>query len=133
MSKKKEESKKAKPSGKKSGKAVKVKKAIVPASLPVLVPTTVEAPEPEAVAPKPTPVAEAVKVADVAKPKAAKPAKTKPAKAAAPQKAPVGLSNDDIALRAYFLSEARRARGEWADSGADWLEAERQLRAEAEA
>jgi hypothetical protein len=35
-----------------------------------------------------------------------------------------------IALRAYFISEQRRAEGRDGDSLADWLEAERQLRTE---
>src|SRR5438105_14951776 len=40
------------------------------------------------------------------------------------------FSNDDIALRAYFIAEKRRNRGIPGDEHQDWLEAERQLRAE---
>ncbi len=52
-----------------------------------------------------------------------KSAKSKPAK-------PV-LSKDDIALRAYYISEKRRAAGLPGNEHDDWLEAERQLLAEA--
>ena len=60
----------------------------------------------------------------------------KPVKAAAPKKkkaiTPVpAISNDDIALRAYFIAEKRHATGAHGDSHSDWVEAERQLRAEA--
>ena len=61
---------------------------------------------------------------------------TKPAKAeAAPKraaKAP-GYTNDDIALRAYFLGEKRRNHALPGDEHQDWLEAERQLLAESKA
>ncbi len=76
------------------------------------------------------PIAEAV-----AKPKAAKEVKVaKPAKAAKPAKkkaAKVIITNDDIALRAYFIAERRQATGGHGDEQGDWVEAERQLRAEA--
>jgi hypothetical protein len=39
-------------------------------------------------------------------------------------------SYDDIALRAYFIAEKRRAEGRHAEPHEDWIEAERQLRAE---
>ena len=81
-----------------------------------------------------------------AKPSAATPpaaekkpaARAKPAKAAAapkpaaksiPSKAP-GFTNDDVALRAYFIAEKRRRLGLPGDEHHDWLEAERQLLAE---
>lgn len=94
----------------------------------------VSAPEAPATVTKP-------KAAKAAKPAAAKPAASKPAakkKAAAPKaprktKAPVaaaGFTNDDIALRAYFIAEARRHTGEHGTPEGDWHEAERQLRAE---
>jgi hypothetical protein len=41
------------------------------------------------------------------------------------------FSAEDIAVRAYFISEHRRALGLWGSSESDWLEAERQLRSEA--
>ena len=37
----------------------------------------------------------------------------------------------DIALRAYFIAERRQATGGHGDEHGDWVEAERQLRAEA--
>ena len=79
-----------------------------------------------------------------AKPAAAKPPappkktapRAKPAKAvAAPKrtaKAPA-YTNDDIALRAYFIGEKRRNHGLHGDEHQDWLEAERQLFAESKA
>ena len=42
----------------------------------------------------------------------------------------VSFSTDDIALRAYFISESRSRNGIPGDSHSDWLEAERQLRSE---
>ncbi|MFZ4682699.1 MAG: DUF2934 domain-containing protein [Terrimicrobiaceae bacterium] len=60
--------------------------------------------------------------AAVAKPKAPKPAKKKTAKV---------ITNEDIALRAYFIAERRQADGRDGDEHGDWVEAERQLRAEA--
>jgi hypothetical protein len=64
----------------------------------------------------------------------AKPAaKTKPA-ASAKKKAParkvVTFSTEDIALRAYFISENRHRHGIHGDAHSDWVEAERQLHAE---
>ena len=44
-----------------------------------------------------------------------------------------GFTQDDIALRAYFLSEKRREHGLAGDQHQDWLEAERQLREEGRA
>lgn len=40
-------------------------------------------------------------------------------------------SNEDIALHAYFIAERRQAAGLPGDSHQDWIEAERQLAAEA--
>lgn len=40
---------------------------------------------------------------------------------------PVGPTWDEIATRAYYLSEGRLRRGEGGSSEADWLEAERLL------
>lgn len=133
MSKKKkekvEEPKKAREGdGKeKPTKAAKGKKNIVPASLPVLVQAAAPSPAPEAPAPK------AKKAAAKRKPAGKKPAK-------AGNSVPVEeivvveeivISNDDIALRAYFIAEKRRTHGHWGDETGDWVEAERQLREEA--
>jgi hypothetical protein len=59
----------------------------------------------------------------VAKPVAAK------TRRATTAKAPV-ITSDDIALRAYFISEKRRTASLPGDEHHDWLEAERQLVAE---
>jgi hypothetical protein len=70
--------------------------------------------------------------------KAAKPEKDAKSekKAPAPKKlkaaaVEIVISNDDISLRAYFIAERRQAMGWPGDSTSDWVEAERQLRAEA--
>jgi hypothetical protein len=44
----------------------------------------------------------------------------------------VSVSEDEIRLRAYFIAERRMREGLPGDSGHDWLEARRQLAAEAE-
>lgn len=48
----------------------------------------------------------------------------------APAVEPV-IPHDDIALRAYFIGERRQKMGWPGDSGTDWADAEKQLRAEA--
>ena len=65
------------------------------------------------------------KTADAASAK--KPAAKKPA---APRKKAAKYTEDDVALRAYFIAEKRRSLGLPGDSHADWIEAERQLSAE---
>lgn len=55
----------------------------------------------------------------------------KPAAGTNAAPAPVrGLTQEDIALRAYFIGEHRRARALPGDQHQDWLEAERQIIAE---
>ncbi len=69
----------------------------------------------------------------VAKKKPAAP-KAKPvAKAAKPAAKPVSpaYTQDDVALRAYFIAEKRQAHGLPGDEHGDWIEAERQLAEEA--
>jgi hypothetical protein len=44
---------------------------------------------------------------------------------------PVVISDEDIRIRAYFISEQRRQRGIAGGSARDWLEARRQLQEEA--
>ncbi len=44
---------------------------------------------------------------------------------------PTLVSNEDVSIRAYFIAENRRALGLSGDCESDWLEAERQLKAEA--
>ncbi len=58
-----------------------------------------------------------------------KPRQPSSRKKAAPSQ--VAVSDDDIRLRAYFLAEERTRKGIEGDSGHDWLEARRQLLAEA--
>jgi len=41
------------------------------------------------------------------------------------------ISNDDVSLRAYFISERRQKMGWGGDSATDWADAMSQLRAEA--
>jgi len=43
----------------------------------------------------------------------------------------VPISDEDIRIRAYFISEQRKQRGAPGDSAHDWLEARRQLQEEA--
>ncbi|MFA7345460.1 MAG: DUF2934 domain-containing protein [Terrimicrobiaceae bacterium] len=64
--------------------------------------------------------------------KAAKPKSQKP-KAVSRKKtsAAAAISGEDIALRAYFIAERRHKMGWPGDSTSDWVEAERQLKAEA--
>ena len=68
--------------------------------------------------------------------KQAKPAPRKRTATAAKPKsstAKPALSQDDVALRAYFLAEKRKATGLPGDPHSDWLEAERQVLAESRA
>jgi hypothetical protein len=58
---------------------------------------------------------------------ASKPAVRKPA---SPKSKSVHFTQDDVALRAYFIAEKRQKLGLQGDAHSDWLEAERQLRAE---
>ena len=88
---------------------------------------------PEASTPAPAPVKRAIKPAaktknGVKKPKA--PAvKAKRTTKMAAAKVP-SFTREDVALRAYFISEKRRHHGLSGDEHQDWIEAERQLLAE---
>ncbi|HEY1769515.1 MAG TPA: DUF2934 domain-containing protein [Chthoniobacterales bacterium] len=55
----------------------------------------------------------------------------KPSTRKKPAPAETAVSEDDIRLRAYYLAEQRIRDGLAGDSHADWLEARRQLLAEA--
>ena len=81
--------------------------------------TTVTAPTAVVEAPAATPVKRTVR--------------RTPAAASAPKAAAAvrQISGEDIALRAYFIAEKRQQQGQPGDSQSDWIEAERQLRAEA--
>ena len=71
---------------------------------------------------------------NVSKPATRKAAPRKPAVAKAePAAAPSDFSSEAIALRAYYLGEKRQQLGLPGDSAHDWIEAERQLREEAQA
>ena len=86
----------------------------------------------------------AAKATKAAAPKKAVAAKT-PAKTASPRTsvkasvvtkplpAAASITPADIALRAYFIAEKRQKLGLPGDSTNDWVEAERQLKAEATA
>jgi hypothetical protein len=99
----------------KSKPEVAVKRAIKSAEKPIAVAT----PPPKAV-PAPAPVE-------------SKPTKTavktkKVVKKASPVRP--AFTQEDVALRAYFISEKRHSNGLPGDEHQDWLEAERQITAE---
>lgn len=73
--------------------------------------------------PKKTTTKKTAPAAVVKKPAAKKPAAPKTRKAPA-------YTQDDIALRAYFIGEKRHRLGVHGDSHSDWVEAERQLATE---
>ena len=79
--------------------------------------------------PKKTTTKKAAPAAVAKKPAAKKAAAPKPKRAPASTKTPA-YTPDDVALRAYFISEKRRQLGVAGDSHSDWIEAERQLAAE---
>ena len=60
------------------------------------------------------------------------PLAVKPKKAPAVKKKPaLKISDEDIALRAYYIAEHRQRLGLHGTEHGDWVEAERQLREEA--
>jgi len=100
-------------------------------------PTTPTTSEPSSVTAAPKKAAKAKappKAKETAKPKAAKtPATRTRVKATAVTKPAASITPADIALRAYFIAEKRQKLGLPGDSTHDWVEAERQLHAEAAA
>ena len=61
-------------------------------------------------------------------------AKKPPAKKpAAPKKKVASCTQDEIALRAYFIAEKRQSLGLPGDAHTDWIKAERELAAESSA
>jgi hypothetical protein len=70
-----------------------------------------------------------IKLAAAKRAEPKKPAAPRQRAAAKAPKTP-SFTHDDIALRAYFVSEKRRAAGLPGDEQSDWIEAERQLIAE---
>ncbi|MDB6172912.1 MAG: hypothetical protein JWL59_2223 [Chthoniobacteraceae bacterium] len=118
------------------------------ASIPTPAPASVKAPakrvtgvkQPAPPLPvKPTSKAPASKkkpaVAAVVQPPAPEPVVRK---AAAPRRKPIAAPaapisfQEEVALRAYYLGEARRAKGLPGDEHHDWIEAERQIQSEAQ-
>ena len=90
-----------------------------------------------AIQPEPAPLTAAKKPA---KPKAAKKAEpttprtqVKETAVTKPGSSKVKITAADVALRAYFIAEKRYKLGIPGDSTSDWVEAERQLKAEASA
>lgn len=88
-----------------------------------------------AIQPEPAPLTAAKKPA---KPKAAKadPAPRTQVKETAvtkPGSSKVKITAADVALRAYFIAEKRYKLGIPGDATSDWVEAERQIKAEASA
>ena len=128
----------------KSKPEVAAKRAAKPAEKPETAaappPKAVPAPVPVKAAPTPAPVKTAptpaaVKAAPApvpAEPKSPQPtikAKSMVKKATPKKAAPEtpAYTRDDVALRAYFISEKRRANGLPGDEHQDWLEAERRI------
>lgn len=125
MPKKIESSKKApaakaieKPAAPKKAKATKPV-AIVPAAAPAIA-KPAKVTKKASAAPAPAAV--------VAKAVVKKAAAPKKVATAAPKTAPI--TSEDIALRAYFISERRQREGQPGDSAGDWIAAERELVAE---
>lgn len=89
-------------------------------------------PEPLAAAKKPAKPKVAKKAEPTAKAEPAAPRpKVKAAAVTKPGSSKVKITAADVALRAYFIAEARYKQGIPGDSTSDWVEAERQLKAEA--
>lgn len=101
-------------------KTTTTKRAAAKAAAPVVF--TNEVPVPATVT-KPKRV-KATKPAAAKKPAATKTPRKKAAAMAA------SFTAEDISLRAYFIAEKRQQTGEHGSPEGDWLEAERQLRAE---
>jgi len=110
----------------KSKPEVSAKRAAKPAEKPKAAATVPpkEAPAPTP-APAPAPVESKPPKTVVKAKRVVKDAAPKPRKAATPK--PPAYTQNDVALRAYFISEKRRAEGLPGDEHQDWLEAERQI------
>lgn len=118
----------------KAAKAAKVSRDSDPAA------KAPKAPNPEGAAPKATKKAVDSGTAKIPRKRAVKPAsKASPVDAepqgfhenpAVNQALTQAVTYEMIAVRAYFLAENRQSNGHPGDHDADWLEAERQLKAE---
>jgi len=93
------------------------------------VPVPPAAPAPVAAAPAPAKAPAVAAKAPASKPAAKKVVAKKVVKKAPAKKTP-GITVEDISLRAYFIAEHRHKHGLHGDSHSDWVEAERQLKAE---
>ena len=115
-----------------STKAAKAPRTSKPAAKAPIAPKAPKAPKPEGAAPK-----AAKKAVDSDAPKTPRKRTVKPAPETSSADAePHGFHENTvvtyemIAVRAYFLAENRQSNGHPGDHDADWLEAERQLKAE---
>jgi hypothetical protein len=101
-----------------------------PALVAVPTPAAVVAPPKPSTAAKPAKAAaKPVKAAPAAPAPAVKPIKLTSSR----KKAPAALrtvTDEEIAVRAYLISEHRQNHGIWGEPHLDWIEAERQLQAE---
>ncbi|MDB6153782.1 MAG: hypothetical protein JWL90_2235 [Chthoniobacteraceae bacterium] len=117
--------------------AAKTASIPTPAPAPAKAPAKRVTPPPPPLPVKPTSKAPPSKkkpaVAAVVQPPAPEPVIRK---AAAPRRKPVAAPaapisfQEEVALRAYYLGEARRAKGLPGDEHHDWIEAERQIQSE---
>lgn len=128
----------ARPAAPRASKSAPVAKDATPKAAPAPAPAV--APTPAAVVAPPKPAAakparaaaKPVKAAPTATKTAAKPIKlTSSRKKAAAPAAPRVITYEEINVRAYLISEHRRNHGIWGEPHLDWIEAERQLQAEA--
>lgn len=87
-------------------------------------PTGAEKPVPKAKRARKTAPLKPARPARVKRPATAKQTSRKASSAAAAS----AYTSEDIALRAYFISQKRHQRGQFGSPESDWLEAERQLR-----
>jgi hypothetical protein len=110
------------------GKKTNTTKTEAPAKRALVSKPAAEKAAPEkAVAAEPPPAKPTAVKSVGAKPKTA----TRAPKSAPARKKKPAYTQEDIALRAYYIAERRQAAGIYADPHHDWIEAERQLAYEA--
>jgi hypothetical protein len=110
-------------------RALKTKSVVAPAAAttpPMMKPAPAGKPAASKSGPKPESAKPAPAKAPASRGKAAAPVKS-----AAPRKRKPAFSQEEVALRAYYIAERRQAAGIHADPHQDWIEAERQLAYEA--
>ncbi|HEV7401986.1 MAG TPA: DUF2934 domain-containing protein [Chthoniobacteraceae bacterium] len=126
----------ARPPAGRASKTAPVAKDATPKAAPAPAPAVVPTPAAVVAPPKPSPAAKPARVA--AKPANAAPAAAKtavkPIKLTSSRKkapaAPKTVTDEEIAVRAYLIAEHRHQHGIWGEPHLDWIEAERQLKAE---